>query len=355
MVQPFGLQWGTDIAWHVCPKSFNPSERRAASAVFFGADGVTLGAAAGLTDKGVPVVPVVSATSKIARELPLSLRSLNALTFAQAGARRIASALLECCGLLPRQRRVFLSYRRDEARAAALQLFDELSARRYDVFLDTHAVAPGEAFQTTLWHRLCESDVLIMLDTATYFESRWTAAEFGRALAKGLSVLRVGWPGVAASSRTATATRIDLQPADLTSRGRNLARATIARIISQLELVRSESIAIRRLNLYSKLAHAIQSVGGSVIGVGIASGVYLALPDGRTLVAYPTVGVPTAESLHEARLSAATDDVAVVYDPIGISPTWLKHLEWLAEHIAVPRWVKVTDAAWDFADWEGPQ
>jgi hypothetical protein len=100
--------------------------------------------------------------------------------------------LLECVGLLPRQRRVFVSYRRDEARQAALQMFDALSSRHFYVFLDTHGITPAEDFQAMLWHRLCDSDVLLMLDTPNYFEGRWTSAEFGRALAKGISVLRIG-------------------------------------------------------------------------------------------------------------------------------------------------------------------
>jgi len=41
---------------------------------------------------------------------------------------------------LPAQRRVFVSYRRNESRDAAVQLFEELSARQFDVFLDTHSV-----------------------------------------------------------------------------------------------------------------------------------------------------------------------------------------------------------------------
>jgi TIR domain len=115
--------------------------------------------------------------------IPLKLRPLNCLNAGADGFHRIATALLECVELLPRQRRVFVSYRRDNGREAALQLFDELSSSLFDVFLDTHGIAPAEDFQTVLWHRLCDSDVLVMLDTPDYFESRWTSAEFGRALA----------------------------------------------------------------------------------------------------------------------------------------------------------------------------
>ena len=354
MLADFGLRLTRDVAWHLRPSAFIPSQRRAAAVAFFGGPGETLGAASGLIDGRVPVVPVVSSLERVSSELPSELRSLNALAYDDVGPRRVATALLECAGLLPRQRRVFLSYRRDEARAAALQLFDALSARRYDVFLDTHGVAPGAAFQTALWHRLCESDVLVMLDTPTYFESRWSSAEFGRALAKGISILGIGWPGVAPSPRAATAARITLSTTELTKHNRTFARSALDRIGAQLEIVRSESIAVRRLNLVSKLANGIEQIGGSVVGIGRGTGVYLRLADGKTVVAYPAVGVPTAETLHEARRATPADDVAVIYDPIGISPEWQEHLDWLGTHIAVPRWVKVTDAAWDFADWRPP-
>ena len=136
---------------------------------------------------------------------------------------------MELLGLLPKQRSVFVSYRRTESREVAVQLFDELSARLFDVFLDTHGVAPGKEFQDVLWHRLCDCDVLIMLDTTTYFDSRWTAVEFGGALAKGINVMRIGWPGVKASPRSATASSVNLLATDFDSNGL-LTQSTIARI-----------------------------------------------------------------------------------------------------------------------------
>jgi hypothetical protein len=255
-------------------------------------------------------------------------------------------------GLLPRQRRVFISYRRDEARQAALQLFDELSARLFDVFLDTHGIPLAEDFQAMLWHRLCDSDVLLMLDTPTYFESRWTNAEFGRALAKGISVLRVGWPDCTPSARTATASRAELLPDEVDAATGRLVQDAIERICLQLEMVRSQSQAVRTLNMFSGLQFAIESIGGTVFGVGIHKAVYIKLPDCRQVVVYPTVGVPTSTTLHEAADNAPGSPVAVMYDPVGLHPRWLNHLEWLGQHIRAARWVKATEAAWQFADWE---
>jgi len=351
-VAPFGLSLGDEIAWSVRPKTFNPAQTKSAAAIFFGAVGAPLANMESLLRRGVPILPVVSNTTKVHDEIPTELRALNCLAYNTAGAQRTVTALLECVGLLPRQRRVFVSYRRDEARQAALQLFDAFSARLFDVFLDTHGIAPGEDFQAMLWHRLCDADVLVMLDTPNYFESRWSSAEFGRALAKGISVLRIGWPDSTPSVRTGTASRVELVPNEIDPATGRLADDAVARICTQLEAVRSQSHAVRNLNLVSNIRNAIEQVGGRVEGVGLNKAVYVCLADGRNLVVYPTVGVPTSTTLHDATINAPDRLVAVVYDPVGLHPKWLGHLDWLGSQIHSARWVKASEAAWQFADWE---
>jgi len=354
IIAPFGLRLGQEIAWRVRPADFAPPQRTPAAVAFFGAIGVSEAGLTRLLSTGIPVLPVASAEGLISQEIPAQLRALNCLNCATHGLQRITTALLECVGLLPRQRRVFVSYRRDNARQAALQLFDALSARLFDVFLDTHEIAPAEDFQAVLWHRLCDSDVLIMLDTQGYFDSRWTSAEFGRALAKGISVLRVGWPNVNPSPRTATASRLDLAATEIDTGTGLLSAAAIDRIAMQLEFVRGQSHAVRSLNLFSNLKQGIECIGGRVAGVGPHNAVHLILPDDKNIVVYPAVGVPTAMNLNEAADRALGQPVAVVYDHIGLHEKWLEHLAWLGKNIHVARWVKASEAAWAFAGWEVP-
>ncbi|HIF9118485.1 TPA: toll/interleukin-1 receptor domain-containing protein [Photobacterium damselae] len=304
-----------------------------------------------LLRSGIPVVPVVSELDRIATEIPEILRPLNCLSYANLGVKRIATAFLECAGLLPKQRRVFVSYRRDEAREAALQMFDALSARHFEVFLDTHSIAPAEDFQTMLWHRLCDSDVLLMLDTPDYFNSRWTTAEFGRALAKGISVLRVGWPEAECSARLATASRVDLDTSELDVRSGRISEPAMERICFQLEEVRSKSHAVRTVNLVSNLRIGVENIGGDVIGMGSGRGIRVRLPDDRTVVVYPTVGVPNSTTMHEASINSPHESVAILYDHVGLHPKWLSHLDWLGQHIQATRWVKACEAGWQFADW----
>lgn len=348
----FGLNLGQEVSWDVCPTDFSPEQNKSAAVVYFGGSSSPTDDIDRLLRNSIPILPVVSDSGQVGVEIPEQLRLFNCLVYSQGGAQRVATALLECAGLLPRQRRVFVSYRRTEARDAALQLFDAFSARLFDVFLDTHGIAPAEDFQTMLWHRLCDSDVLVMLDTPGYFDSRWTSAEFGRALAKGISVLRVGWPDATPSIRTATASRAELLPDEVDDTTGRLSDDAVERICHQLETLRSESQAVRTINLVSNIRNAVETIGGHVMGIGPNKAVYIYLPDGRNIVAYPTVGVPTSSTLHEATTYSPDNPAAVIYDHVGLHPNWLSHLDWLGNHIRSARWVKAAEAGWQFADWE---
>ena len=354
VIAPFGLVIGVDVGWAVKPATFAPSDRTSATVAFFGKPGVSADSITNLLARCIPIIPVAQSPTTISADLPDALKPFNCLTSSGDGALRITTAMLECVGLLPRQRRVFVSYRRDEAKEAALQLFNHLSGKIFDVFLDTHGILPAEDFQGVLWHKLCDSDVLIMLDTPTYFDSRWTSAEFGRALSKGISILRVEWPGVLASRRTATTSRLSLDVAEVDIRTGRLTEDALSRIAEQVEIVRAQSHAIRNLNLFSALKRDVQCVGGTVTGVGVHNAVSVRLADGREIVIYPTLGVPTSMTLNEAADHASGKEAAILYDHIGLQENWLLHLKWLGQNISAARWVRAAEAAWDFGGWGTP-
>jgi hypothetical protein len=133
IVKPFGLSLGTEIGWSVRPSIFNPPDKALAAVAFFVGPGVSDTGLDEVFRRGIPILPVVSKLERHQTETPSSLWNLNSISYESEGAARVATAVLECVGLLPRQRRVFISYRREEAREVALQLFDELSARQFDV------------------------------------------------------------------------------------------------------------------------------------------------------------------------------------------------------------------------------
>jgi len=349
----FHLDPVNDIRVNVQPVQFRPAQRTAAVAVYFGDSTGEAQSIQGVLDpSSVSVIPVASTEAQVPHEIPAELQCLNCCLIDRDGLERVASTVLECLGLLRRQRRVFLSYRRTEARAAALQLFDVLSARGYDVFLDTHSVARGVDFQEALWHRLCDVDVMVMLETATYFQSRWTSEEFGKALAKNIGVLRVQWPDATPSPDTETCSRVEIVPAELDTMGA-LADSALDRIADQLERFRSLSVAVRRLSAMSRLKFAVESVKGQVLGIGPQFTAHVRLPNGEDVTVSPAIGVPDSQTLHDAMERSHGQRSAVLYDHVGVMPRWNSHLRWLVSNIPRTAWIRASEAAQDIQAWVG--
>lgn len=347
------LSLGTsDIKLHVSPKDFRPDRRSCAAALFIGGkSGADFDIASAIDQQTIPILPVVSTPSAVAAEVPQSLRAINCLFLNQASLERVFYALLECVGLLPRQRRVFLSYRRTEATAVAVQLFAELSARQFDVFLDTHSIGAGVDFQEQLWHQLSDVDVLLMLESPDYFASRWTDAEYGRALAKGIGVLRVKWPDAKPVATTATASRVELLATDLQADGL-LADSAVQRVCHQLEAVRSLSHAVRMVSLMESVRGAINQIEGRVDSVGTGRMMQVTLRNGRQISVQPTLGVPTAVTMQDTLVRAGHENCAVVYNHYGMMKRWQEHLDWLAHRVGGARWIRQSDVAWDLAAWD---
>lgn len=321
-------------------------------AVFFGCVDATLPEHKNLVRLSIPIVPLVSDLAKVTIELPDCLRQLNALALIREDTElvRPSTLALQCLGLLPTQRRVFVSYRRTESRDVAVQLFEALSARQFDVFLDTHSVAVATDFQSVLWHRLCDCDVVVMLDTPGFFDSRWAKLEWGRATDKNISILQLLWPGNAPSRFSALATPRALTIDDFADG--KLTEAMVEAIALQIEGLRSKSIALRHANIAGHIRSSIERMGGSIEGVGLRRSLVMKLPSGAYAVAHPSVGVPTAVTLHDAVRDGDPRRTLVVYDHIGLSDEWMTHIDWLGANFKDVQWIKSRQAGWELSELE---
>jgi TIR domain len=359
MVADFGLNVASDVILHDGATVEHRDKHAAFAMAYFGGDEhVDLAAARKVAESSVPVIPTVGPTGDFTRQIPDFLRASNGLRRRADDPEytELAVSLLECVGLLRRQRRVFVSYRRVESRSAAMQLHDLMAARGFDVFLDTHDVRPSDPFQDVLWHRLCDSDVVVMLDTPTYFESKWTTREIGRARAKEIHVLRVVWPAHTPSKLTDMADTIYLEPADLEGTDGPIVAGKADQIVLAVERLRSRSIAFRYLSITGRLRAEVERIGGKVEGLGAHRAISIRLLDDRKIWAYPLVGVPTAEALHDiaekARRADQPEKPVLVYDHVGIRESWSAHLKWLDDNIQTVRSIKVSEAGWALAAWE---
>jgi hypothetical protein len=357
MVADFGLAVGTDVIVHDGASVLTRDRRAAFAATYFGGNpDLDAAAVEAIIETSAPVIPTVGSNEDFTAGIPATLHASNGLRRRADDPQLIelASALLECVGLLRRQRRVFVSYRRSESRTAAMQLHDLLTARGFDVFLDTHDVRPGEPFQDVLWHRLCDSDVLVMLDTPTYFASKWTRSELGRARAKEIHVLRVVWPDHTSTSQLDFGETVYLAPSDLAGPNGPILDPIADRIVLDVERIRSRSIASRYISITGKLRADVERIGASIV-VGSHRAIAVKLVDEQRVWAYPVVGIPTAELLNDiadkAKRAEQQNPPILVYDHVGISKAWQNHLQWLDEHIKAVKAIKAAEAGWALAGW----
>ncbi len=291
---------------------------------------------------------MASTLKNVPHEIPEQIRTLNCLAYDQRGTTRIVTALLENIGLLPKKKRVFISYRRDEAREVVLQLFDSLSANEFTVFLDTHTIPAAEDFQTALWHNLHDTDVLIMLHTKGYFESHFAKEEFQRAYDKAIPILRIGWPGSMESLQDARildhVDSVELLEDDLDTKCRPLPKARIREICAKMEVLRCQGYALRSKTLLNRLRPIETSDWLFSSSASFPSLALITLPNGVKLAVYPIIGAPSAITLHEAaRASAPPHIPAVLYDHIGLHPNLQEHLDWLDTEISNVRLLKAND------------
>ncbi len=323
----------------------NWDRRFPAMALFFGdspvSDSVLIEQ---LIADSVIIAPIVSSISRASQELPPQLRHVNALEYGHdgSGLDRLVSLVLETFRLLRAERRLFISYRRDDAQPFAERLYDALDARGFDVFIDVRSVPPAVDFQAELWHRMSDSDVVILLDTPGFRISRWTTAELAQANATNIQILHLLWPGQSEDASSSFSHFVKLESTDFRGtigRGEEVTTDTLARICSEAERLRARAIAARHRYLVDNFCDAARDLGMTP-SVQPERWIAIAQSNGRTLAVVPAVGVPTADRLNAvfeaiADTSSNMRDLWVIYDNRGLLTTWLMHLDWLNSHLPI--------------------
>jgi hypothetical protein len=196
---------------------------------------------------------------------------------------------------------------------------------------------------------------MIMLDTPTYFESKWTRQEIGRARAKEIHVLRVVWPEHKPNKLTDLAETIYLNRPDLEGPDGPMTEETADKIVLAVERLRSRSIASRYMSITGRLRADVEKIGAVVEGIGAHRAIAVRLINDQRVWAYPVVGVPTAEILNDvaekARRAEQRETPVLVYDHVGIRESWSAHLKWLDDNIRTVRAIKVSEAGWSLSAW----
>lgn len=142
------------------------------------------------------VLPVIAVPDD-ARHLPPELAPINAFIAERYGAEwphGVVDEILARTFLRRTTRRVFISYRRQDSQVIARQLRHSLLELGFEVFLDENSIPPTADFQRALMAWLADSDLVIVLGSPRFLESKWTVEELTFAGAANLGMLCVAWP-----------------------------------------------------------------------------------------------------------------------------------------------------------------
>ena len=283
----------------------------------------------------MPILPIVESLSNYPVNMPNELRALNAQEWEPT---RVVADVLRSLRLTRRQRQVFISYKRNETRGVAVQLFEEFAIRGYRPFLDTASIEAGAAVQEALWARMADVDLLVFLDSPMALTSTWVSQELARAHALGLGILQLVWPGHQRTIGTEFSdfisldeTDFDQEQVDVESR---LRAEKVAEVAVAAEGARIRSLAARRLRVVGDLVDLARAAGLESIVQPIERIEFRR--NGKSVgQAVTLVGLPDARVIQDHEQAQNAPDfgrIRLVYNGLGIDPEWNQHLEWMNQH-----------------------
>lgn len=212
-------------------------------------------------------MPIVDERQSFSCVVPRLLHPFNALRWAgPTPALRVSMHALRSLGLAEHQRRVFISYRRDESLHMGEQLWDTLSKHGFQVFLDRFGVEPGADFQQRLYEALDDKSFLLLIESPHAKDSQWVDEEVQYARKRNMGLAVLTWPQTVARNSLMPGVyekyRIHIPPLDLVRRpdgqGR-LSNGALARIVDLVEVRHADAFLRRRRELMGSLQSALQS------------------------------------------------------------------------------------------------
>jgi len=225
----------------------------------------------------------------------------------EPGGAAAVRAILRLLGLIERERRLFLSYRRHDTSSLALQLREQLSRRAYDVFLDRFSVPPAADFQRRIDVELSDKAFVLLLESPSAVGSEWVQHEVAYALSHGISLLALSMPDTPKAARFPSvdkAFRLELDTNDLeTARdasGSNdmvLTSDALETVLDEIETRYARQLRRRRASLLGSLEEWLQQAGGKPRQLADEWAVAADIPGGEPSVYLITPRAPSPSDL----------------------------------------------------------
>ena len=101
----------------------------------------------------------------------------------------LCDIILDKLGIIKNSRKIFISYKRSETKRLAEMVRKELSDVGYTVFLDIRDIDVGSDFMQEIRQSIVESDIFLMLNSDSYYDSLYTKKELYAACISGAAIV----------------------------------------------------------------------------------------------------------------------------------------------------------------------
>ena len=306
-----------------------------------------------LMTNGDAIIPVYFHPDAFYEEIPKQAWKVNGKLYSPDRVNAFVNYALEALRLLRHNRKLFISYRRNESTSIANQLFDALVRCNYDVFLDTYSIGAAKNFQEELHHRLSDCDILIQLYTKEFKASTWCMEEINAANQKQIGVIELVWPGLELDIHNHLCEPIQLVEHNFITNSTDphsrINDDIIDLIVHKVESVRARNMAARQDGLVGEFIIEAQNVGRILV----QEYKYLVerKDDDEVNVFIPAVGVPQSYDCYESLLfkellKNPMLKIHIIYDDLRIKKRWIEHLDWLNDSLEVKTVKKKEFALW---------
>lgn len=296
-----------------------------------------------LLNNGDAIYPLYFDEGAFEQETPDCLHGMNGHRYSVVEVDKYVNCALESLRLLRKTRKIFISYRRTDSTAVANQLFDVLTRRNFDVFLDSYVIRGADNFQEELFHRMSDCDVLLQLHTNGFKNSKWCRAEVEMANMKQIGLIEVIWPDARLERWSELCYPYYLNKEDFKRRRYKNNKAllntkTLNAIARDVESVRARNLAARQDNITGEFVKEAQKVGKKLI-----QELYYLMEktsNGKQRLFLPAVGIPSSYDYYESlefrnMLHDEHLEIYLLYDELRIREQWISHLDWLDSSLEV--------------------
>jgi hypothetical protein len=259
--------------------------------------------------------------------------------------------LLARAGVTTLDRRAFISYRRNDTSPLADQLFDALTRRNFQVFLDRVSVDPGADFQAALFAQLSHKSLVVLLNSKNFPNSRWTMDEIRFARERRLSLIILRLPDAADNLGATASEELLLDDNDLmrvdvpgfSTQQAMLKPTALGELVERLIFQHDKELIGRLRDLKLRVLEAVEFAGAKASSRGgntvksipskHDSTVTVEIRDGnvRRYTIYPSAYPPDVPELYDAANSGRpiAEKRLVVGHVASMLPLRTSQLDWV--------------------------